>query len=164
MNTNVPLNSPFLRTSRSFPKEVDQLSVEVNKSYLDIANCVNSRIISIFPTNRPIVTGESWYIKNNQKQQTFRQVYPFGAIAPGTELDIPHGITNFVQFTKIYGTVITNVPDYRPLPYVDPITLTTSMTILVGTVAGIGQIRIVLGTTAPAVISGIAVLEWIVNV
>lgn len=170
MTSNIINQVPYLRTSRQFPEDLKQLTIEVNKSYIDIATTVNNRIIGIFPKNRPAVTGESWYF-SSQRQQTLRQIYSFGAIAPGTELDIPHGLDldNVVIFTKIYGSVITNNPDYRPLPYIEPITLTTGMTILVGpgTVppfVGVPCIRIVLGTTALPVTSGIAVLEWLSNV
>ena len=164
MSTNIINQVPYLRTTREFPEDLQQLTVQVNKSYVDIANAVNNRTIGLFPTNRPAITGESWFLSGNQRQQTLRQVYPFGAIAAGTELDIPTGITSFVSFTRIYGTVVTNVPDYRPLPYIDPASLTTGMAILVGTVAGIQQIRIVLGATAVPVVSGIAVLEYLSNV
>lgn len=164
MSTNVQLKTPFLRTTRNFPEDIKLISLEVNRAYVDIANAVNSRTISLFPAVRPAVTGESWYYNKDQRQQTLRQVYPFGAISPGAELDIPHGITNFVQFTKIYGTVITNVPDYRPLPYVDPFSATNNIAILVGTVSGKSQIRIIVGNTAFAVVSGLAILEWLVNV
>lgn len=170
MSSNVVNQIPYLRTSRNFPEDISELTVQVNKSYVDIATAVNNRIIGIFPTNRPAITGESWYF-TSQRQQTLRQIYPFGAIAPGTELDIPHGIplTDIVRFTRIYGTVITNAPDYRPLPYIDPGLLTTGMTILVGpgTVVpfvGVPCIRIVLGATAVPVTSGVAVLEWLSNV
>jgi hypothetical protein len=157
---NVVNQVAYLRTSREFPEEIHQLAVEDNKAYVDIALAVNNRIIGIFPINRPAITGESWFLTTN-RQQTLRQVYSFGAIAAGTELDIPHGITNFVQFTRIYGTVITVVPDYRPLPYVDPITLTTGIGLLVGTVAGVGVIRIIVGATSPNITSGTVVLEWL---
>jgi hypothetical protein len=165
MTSNVINQVPFLRTSRQFSEDIKSLTLEINKSYIDIATAVNNRIIGIFPTNRPAVTGESWYF-SSQRQQTLRQIYSFGAIAPGTELDIPTGISvpDIVIFTKIYGSVITNGPDYRPLPYIDPATLTTGMTILVGQIAGLQQIRIVIGATALPVTSGVAVLEWLSNV
>jgi hypothetical protein len=132
MTTNVINQVPYLRTSRQFPEDLPELCVQVNKSYIDIATAVNNRTIGIFPTNRPAVTGESWYF-SSQRQQTLRQIYSFGAIAPGTELDIPTGIEpiNIVRFTRIYGTVITNAPDHRPLPYVAQV-ITNGMTILVG--------------------------------
>ena len=170
MSTNVVDAAPYLRTSRNFPQEAQPLAVEVNRSYIDIANKVNYRTIGIFPSNVPAITGESWFI-NNQRQQTLRQIYSFGSISPGTELDIPTNInpSNIVQFTRIYGTVITSGgafgnPDYRPLPYIDPNALNVGMAILVGTISGQQQIRIVLGAAALQVSSGIAVLEWLSNV
>ena len=171
---NIVNEVPYLRTSRQFPEDLKQLSIEVNKSYIDIANAVNNRTISIFPSNRAAVTGESWFV-SSQRQQTFRQMYAFGSIAAGTELDIPTNINpnNVLAFTRIYGTVITTngsngQPDFRPIPYVDPTTNTTGMTILVGNVI-IGPntvqcIRIVLGPTAVPVTSGFAVLEWLSQV
>jgi hypothetical protein len=135
----------------------------MNKTYIDIANAVNNRTISIFPANRSAITGESWFIKN-QRQQSFRQIYPFGAISAGSELDIPIDISNFTMFTRIYGTVITTTPDYRPLPYTDPTTSTTGMALLVGPIMGILNIRIVLGATAQPVTSGNVVLEWLSQV
>lgn len=154
---------PYLKQQWQFPNsEAKDLASQVDKAYIDIAIKVNSRIIGIFPNNAPVVTGESWYISGgNQRQQTLRQIYNFGAIAPGTELDIPTGITNLIEFTRIYGTVVTTINDYRPLPYVDPGTPTTGMALLVGTIAGIQQIRIVLGVTAAPVSSGVVVLEWL---
>jgi len=154
--------TPYLRTSRNFPHDLALLAVEVTRTYIDVASAVNQRTIGIFPTNRPAVTGESFYFDKNAKQQTLRQLYVFGAIAAGTELDIPHGITNLDQFSRIYGTVVTNIPgDYRPLPYIDPGLLTNGMTVLVGIVAGVPSIRIILGATAIPVVKGLIVLEWI---
>ena len=161
MTQNLNSRGNFLITSREFPTDPDRLTLEIDKSYVDIANAVNARTIGQFPTTRPIVTGESWFISNNLKQQTFRQVYRFGAISPGAELDIPTNITSFQEFTRIYGTVVTNTPDWRPLPYVDSNTLNVGMALLVGPVAGKQQIRIILGAGALPVTSGLVVLEWL---
>ena len=163
MNVNLRTTSPFLRTSRRFPMEPDKLQVELEHAYIEIANAVNARTNGIFPANRPIVTGEAWYITSS-KQQTLRKIYSFGAIPTGTELDIPLNYTDFITLTKITATVNTNVPDFRPVPFVDPVTATNGMEILVGTVAGILQIRIILGATAPPVVSGIAVIEFLSSV
>ncbi len=164
MNNNQNQSS-YLRTSRQFPNEIKQLGIELDRSYIDIANAVNNRMIGIFPSNAPAVTGETWFLRDSPRQQTFRKIYSFGPIAPGTELDIPIDITTgFVLFTRIYATVITTVIDYRPIPYVDPSGGTAGMTILVGPVAGQLQIRIVLGATAAPVTSGIAVLEYLSNI
>lgn len=166
MTSNNILTSPFLRTTRNFPDDPNKLSDELDKAYIDTAAAVNNRTVGLYPSVRPIVTGDSYYIFKDQKQQSLRKVYPFGAIAPGAELDIPVGITHFDQFVKIYGTVVCSDGTYRPLPYAEPITLTTGMTILVGPglvppFVGILCIRIVLGATAAPVVKGIAILEWI---
>lgn len=154
-------NSPFLRTSREYPEDPLQLTQEVNKSYVDIAGAVNNRTIGLFPINKPAINGESWFLTQNLRQQGLRQVYTFGAITAGHEKDIVINIPNFNQFTRIYGTVITAVPDYRPLPYIDPGTLTTGIALLVGTVTGQLNVRIVVGSTSPNITSGIVILEWI---
>lgn len=100
MSANIANQVAYLRTSREFPTdEVQQLSIELNKAYVDIANSVNNRTIGIFPTNKSAVTGEAWFL-TSQKQQSFRQVYSFTSTTA-----INHGL-NFVQidrFTSTYG-------------------------------------------------------------
>ena len=163
MTTNLQF-SPYLPRQRNFPIDSAQvLGVELDKTYIEIAQRVNERTIGLFSVNLPSITGENWYLQGQPRiNQTLREVYQFGPIAPGTELDIPHGILNFTQFTRIYGTVITNAPDFRPLPYIDPVTNTTGMALLVGTIANVGVIRIVLGASAQPVVSGIVILEWLI--
>ena len=53
MSSNLINQVAYLRTSREFPEELHQLTVEINKTYVDIANAVNARVIGLFPTNRP---------------------------------------------------------------------------------------------------------------
>lgn len=161
MNQNIFNQNAFLRTQVTFPTEIEELVVELDKGWVDTANAINNRIISLFATNKSVVTGETWYLVQTKKQQTLRRVYTFGAIAAGTELDIPINISGFTQFTRIWGTVVTTAIDWRPLPYIDPLTLTTGMALLVGPVAGVNSIRIVLGPTAQPVTSGLVVLEWL---
>lgn len=153
----------YLREQRDFPREdLGHLSRQVDQAYIDIAGKVNQRIIGTFAQNIQTITGEKWYLNGSATpQQTLRQVYSFGSITAGTELDIPTGITNFVQFTRIYGTVTTSVPDWRPLPYVDPGTPSTGIALLVGTVAGQQQIRIAVGATSPNITNGVVILEWL---
>lgn len=162
-NKNNPINfGLFLRTSNIFPRtNVGDLAFEMSKAFIDIANAVNNRTISIFTTNKQSETGESWYYFQNRRKQTLRKLYRFDAIAPGTELDIPIDIPSFTEFTRIWGTVVTDIPDYRPLPYVDPVVLTTGMGLLVGPIAGVNNVRIILGATAQPVVRGFVVLEWL---
>lgn len=162
MNSNLQI-SPYLRNQRQFPNDdLRELANQSDHAYIDIASKVNLRTIGLFAVNYPMVTGEQWYLQGQSKnQQTLRQIYVFGTVLPGTELDIPTGITNFIEFTRIYGTCITNIPDYRPLPYVDQGLVTNNINILVGTVAGQLQIRILPGATSATITSGTIVLEWL---
>ena len=156
MSSNITNQVPFLRTSRSFPMEAQPLSVEINKSYVDIANSVNARTIGQFTTNRPVPSGESWFLRN-QRQQGLRQAWEF----TGSNLSINHGINiSFIYaFTKIYGT-FTDGTNWYPLPYVD----TTDVINQVSVEVTPTQIVITAGGGAPTISTGIVVLEWISNV
>jgi hypothetical protein len=143
----------YLRTSREFPEEIHQLSVEVNKSYIDIANAINVRTIGIFPTNRPAVTGESYYLVNNQKQQTLRQVYTFT-----TTSSIAHGITVTTpnQFTSCFGSYTDGTNSYG-LIFATSVAIAGQITFYVTS----SQIVFVVGAGAPALTSGRIVLQWL---
>ena len=156
MTTNVVNQVAFLRTSRNFPEDSQPLSVEINKSYVDIANAVNSRTIGIFPTSRPALTGEGWFLKNNQKQQTFRQVYTFTSTA-----NIAHGITTtqITGFTRLYGTFTDGINTYG---------LVAGSNVAIAGQIGFyitpTNIVFVSGGGSPALTSGLIVLEWLSNV
>ncbi len=144
----------FLRTTRNFPfDDVKPLAVECDRTYIDIANAVNSRIIGIFPLNTPILTGESWFIDRNKRQQSFRRVYTFTSSG-----NIAHGIntTNIYGFTRIYGTFTDNT-NFYPLPYVDVVNASNQISVIVTPT----NIVITRGAGAPAIVSGIVVLEWL---
>src|SRR6188768_2798974 len=100
MSANVVNQVAFLRTSREFPEEPVQLVTEINKSYIDVANAVNNRTISIYPANRPAITGNNFFIKN-QRRQSLRQIYYITSVAA----PLAHGIRFFpnIIFTMMYG-------------------------------------------------------------
>lgn len=153
MTTNVSNQTSFLRTSREFPEDLRQLSIEINKCYFDIANAVNSRTISIFPKNRSAVNGENWFL-TNQRQQGSRQVYTFSAAG-----SIPHtlNLASIFAFTRIYGT-FTDGKKWYPLPYVDVVYANNQVNVIIDST----NIVIAVGGGAPPVItSGYVVLEWI---
>jgi len=155
MSTNIVNQVPFLRTSRNFPQDAQPLSVEINRSYVDTAEKVNDRVIGIFPTTRPAITGEKWFMGGTH-QQTLRQVYPISAAG-----NTAHNI-NFAQiygFTRIFGT-FTDGTNWYPLPYVDAAAATNQVEIIVTS----AQIQITRGAGAPAITKGFVVLEWLSNV
>src|ERR1017187_5530870 len=101
--TNVTNQISYLRVSRQFPEELQQLALECSKSYIDTATAVNNRTIGIFPTNRPAITGENWFF-TNQRQQSLRQLYDI-IVVGGVPQPIPHGLNLGLidRFTRNFG-------------------------------------------------------------
>jgi hypothetical protein len=170
MNINQVVNVPFLRTSRKFPEDAATLTREIEKTYIDIANSVNVRSIGIFPTNKPAPNGQYWFI-DAQKQQGFRQIYPFVlADFVANVATIPHGInTDLINnFTHIYGT-FTDGTNWYPLPFVNITSLADQVAIVVTPGNSLlptptfGDIVITKGAGV-TLTSGLCVLEWITNV
>lgn len=153
MSSNVVNQVAYLRTTREFPEEIVDLTIEVNRAYVDTANAVNARTIGLFPTNRSAITGESWYVFQNQKQQTLRQVYVFTSTAT-----INHGIQNLLitQPTRCFGSYTDNINAYGLVWGTS--TATPGLITFYVTPT---QIIFVLGAGAPALSSGRIVLEWL---
>lgn len=150
---NIVNRSPYLRTTREFPSEPDKLLIQLNKSYVDIASAVNDRTIGIFPTTRPAITGESWFIRQNQKQQTLRQVYTFTATSA-----INHGIPNVTpdRFCRCFGSYTDGTNAYG-LIWGTNVAVAGVITFYVTST----QIVFSLGAGAPALTSGKITLEWL---
>lgn len=157
MSSNILNQAPFLRTTRSFPQEVSLLSVEIDRAYVDIANILNNRTIGMFPVNKPIVNGESWFLAGpTLRQQALRQVYQF----TGTG-SIPHGINNasVSQFTKCSGEFTDGTNYYGAI--------FGSNTAIAGQVSFYvtpTNLVIISGGGAPTIVSGLIVLEWLSRV
>jgi hypothetical protein len=152
--TNQPSRSPFLRTSRNFPEESQPLAVETNKSYVDIASAVNARIIGTFTTGNTTVTGESWFMNQNknQKQQSLRQVYDFTSTA-----SITHNIQSFSQISPNCRGSYTDGTNWYGLPFATSVAVAGLITFYVTPT----QIIFETGAGAPALTSGMIVLEWL---
>jgi hypothetical protein len=147
--------TPYLRTSREFPEEAKQLTQEVNKSYVDIARAVNNRVIGIYPSNRPAITGKVYYLTPGRTNQSLRQVYAFTST-----LTFPHGIkfADVAQFAIITGTAYDGT-NYYPLPYVDVVAATNQISVMLTPT----NIVITAGAGAPVITSGLITLEFLVN-
>jgi len=155
MNT---LNSTaFLRTSREFPEEIKALTQEINKSYLEIANAVNGRTIGLFPTTKPAVTGNNYYLNSTKRQQSVRQTWTFTS----STLTITHGLnlSNITYVPLIYGTFMdssTNI--FYPLPYVDVSSANNGVSVKLTST----QIIITAGSGSPPNVStGLITIEWL---
>lgn len=162
MSSNISNSSNYLRTSRNFPTEMQPLTVEINRAYVDIATQVNNRISGIFGTSTTI-TGESWFLDGQSgKQQTLRRVFQFGSAGniDISELNFGTGFSNIAGITKIFGTFTDGV-NWYPLPYVDVVSATNQVSVSVTAT----EIVITTGAGAPpSITKGTAILEWLSNV
>jgi len=156
MSGNVFNQTPFLITSRSFPETLRDLSIEIDKSYIDTANVVNMRTIGIFTSNKPSPTGEQWFYDKAKKQQGFRQIYYFTTTA-----NIPHGINvGFIsRFTNCHGEY-TDGTNWYGLIHGSNTVQNNQITFYITSTDIVFNVSV----TAPAVTSGVVVLEWISNV
>ncbi len=152
MTTNVVNQVPYLRTTRNFPEEIQPLVVELNRSYVDIAAKINDRVIGIFPTMRPAITGESWFITGSQKQQTLRQVFTFTSTA-----SITHGIGTFYAISPSSKGTFTDGTNYYGLIYASNVAIAAQITFYVTAT----QIIFMSGVGAPTLTNGIIDLEWL---
>ena len=155
----------FLRTTREFPEELHQLTVEVNKTYVDIANAVNNRTISIFPTTRPVLNGENWFLNSSIRNQGLRQVYTFTTgIVTGSTINLGFKISSIAQFSpKCYGTFTDGTQWYGAIfgsstaiagqvsffLFVNPSSTTSD------------QIKFEVGAGSPSITYGTINIEWL---
>lgn len=152
---NVVNQIAYLRTSRNYPEDIKDLTQEINKSYVDIANAVNSRTIGIFSVNKPAITGESYFF-TNQRQQALRQVYTFTAVG-----NIPHGINlnEIYAFSKCSGS-FTDGTNYYGCIYASNVAIAGQVSFYINPT----NIVILVGGGAPAIVSGFIILEWISDI
>lgn len=160
MSSNVVNQVAFLRTSREFPTDQGKLMQTLDKSYIDTSNAVNARTIGIFPTNRPAITGENWFLTGNQKQQALRQVYMFTTTA-----DIPLGfkISTIAEFTRLFGTWLSGT-SWFGLIAGSSVAIAGQLSfylVVDGASTTTDLIRFASGAGVPALTSGKVVIEWI---
>lgn len=156
MTTNLHV-SPFLRVQRHFPTDNPQaLAVEMDRSYVDIASKVNNRVVGIYPLNYSVSNGEQWFLNDAVSggdkfsgQRIVFQITSYSAFNHGLNFE------SIFSFTTISATGFDGT-NYFPIPYVDP-TAANSVGIYVSPT----QVNFIAGGGAPAIISGIVLLEWI---
>lgn len=150
----------FLPQSEVFPEDQSQNLIKMTSVYTRVANAVNIREIGVYDTDQ-VVDGQLFFDPNDaqKKRVGFRTVYPIGAIASGSTLTFAHELENVTLFTRVYGTCITNVVDNRPIPYVD----VTNVTNQVGIRVTSTNVIVSNGATAPAITSGIVILEYLLS-
>jgi hypothetical protein len=150
--------TPYLKTSRKFPYDNPKdLSLELNVSYIDIANAVNRRIIGLFSENFSAVTGENWYFTalKSQGLQGLRKVFTFTSTA-----SINHGIDlkDVDRFVRCWGTY-TDGTNWYGITFGSSIATTTPG--LITFYISPTQIVFLSGAGVAALTSGTIVLEWL---
>jgi hypothetical protein len=150
---NIINQMPFLRTSREFPTDLAILCDQVQKAYVDTANCMNQRIIGLFPTLRPAITGQSFFLAQNIRRQLLVQVYEFTSTAA-----IPHNITDVEagQFIRCEGSYADGTNTYG-LFFASSVAIAGQITFYVTAT----QIVFSVGAGAPALTSGKIILQWL---
>ena len=149
--------NPFLATNRNFDIEYRQMQILWHQLYTQMAYAINSREISDYLLSE-IPIGQHFF-KTGDPQATravFRKVFPIPATASGTTATLAHGI-KFTEFTNIYGTVITDVVDYRPIPYISVTAVNQGIELQCDTT----NVYVINGAAAPNITSGIVVLEYL---
>jgi hypothetical protein len=159
--TYAPINSesPYLPTTLKFSPDEEVRLAELGRMYSAFAYRLNNREISLYDLEERI-TGQKWTDSTNLQipKESYRKIFDFTAIAPGATLNIAHGINTIARFTKFYGSFITAADD-RPLPYVDEAVVTNQVS-----VKRIGaNLVIINGATAPAIVSGTLIVEYLKN-
>lgn len=152
--------APYLQTSTYFPEDFESFRIKFLEVYRNISYATNSRGIAVFDLEE-FLTGEQWFSAGDpqKKRQTFRKIYSIGAIAAGATLNTAHGLTNVTAFTKIIGTAITAVVDYRPIPFASATAVNEQIEIR----ADATNIIIVNGAAAPNITSALVILEYLKN-
>ncbi len=153
MTTNIVNQVAYLRTTWEFPEKADNLVNELSRSYLETAASINVRTIGIFTVNKAAITGESWFITKNQKQQGFRQVYNVTSTAA-----INHGLslTEISRFTRAYGAY-TDGTNWYGFIFGNNVAIAGQISFYVTPT----QIVFLVGAGAPTLTLGTVVLEWI---
>ena len=121
------------------------------------AAAINNKETALYP-GEEIFTSQIYYDPNNLQNQLYviRKVFSTGAIAAGATTTIAHSITGITQCVHVYGAVVTDVVDFRPLPYAS-VTANANIELKVDAT----QITIANGAASPNITSGTVVLEYL---
>lgn len=153
-----PLNSTssFLPTTKNFFVDEEQLRIILTRMYSDIVFSMNLKEIGSYEQIE-LYSGKQFFMPGTAqlKRYVYRKSFVFGAIASGATSTQAHGIAQLSSFTSIYGTCVTDIIDYRPIPYSSE-TTTTNIELLVDAT----NITMINGSTAPNITSALVILEY----
>ena len=164
MTAFAPANAQgaFVRQFSNYFVDDEQLRNILMARDTELALAMNLRDIAIYDEVE-VLNGQQFFnpaaTQNQKKRFAFRKVFQIPATAAGGNYTVNHNISNVTIFTRIYGTVITDFVDFRPIPYASVGAITDQISIR----ATATQLIIDVGATSPNVTSGIAVLEYLKN-
>lgn len=144
---------PFLPINQTFSEDEDQRLIQMTNRDRDIARYLNIREIGIYDlTQAP--AGQQWFFPGNaqKKRDSFRQVYTFTAAG-----NITHGITGLTQ-VMAYGEYTDGTNFYGAI-YASSVAIAGQVTFFVTPTV----ITVIADAGAPAIISGVIVLDYLLN-
>lgn len=153
-------------TDEVYPENYNDFRRKIREIYNKEANWVNQRILGVFEQTE-FQNGVQFFTNDppsgtdkREPRDGYRKVFEIGSITSGSTSMISHGISGNPFFPyHIYGTVETSATDFRPLPYVNGATVTDQIEITVDST----NIIISNGSTAPDIVMGFVVLEYLKN-
>lgn len=155
----------FLSTAQVYPEEQSELLITLTDIQTETANAVNLREIGQYDLVE-VLNGQFFFTvgDNNTKRLAYRKVFYLvnanpllPAIAIGATSTTAHGITGETFFTRISATAVTDVVDYRPIPYASATLVTDQIEIKVDAT----NITIINGATSQNLMKVIVVLEYL---
>jgi len=157
-NSDPSVQANQLPLSIDLPQEEEQLRQKLTDSYKKTVDAMNNKIGGLFSLQE-IANFERWFSVNSttQTRNGYRKTFKFTSIATGASYVFAHGIQSLKQITNMRAIVYTDQGDWRKVPYVDDVLITNSISMKVD----VTSVTIRNGTTAPAIKSGIVVLEYL---
>jgi len=157
--TFAPQNAfePPLPETLDMAEEFEAFRRQFMPLYETVATKINQKDRGFYPLTE-ILNDQRFFSTDPQVyRNVFRKVFSIGAVAAGATLNTAHGITGFVELTRLYGTVITATVDYRPVPYASVTAANQGIELnLTG-----ANIVLINGAAAPNITSGILVCEYL---
>ena len=145
--------SPYLPTTIRFSDDEEVFNGELERIYSAIAYRLNNREISIYDLQERL-TGQKWTDSTNLQvpKETFRKVFSFTAAGA-----FAHNLTGITQVIG-YGQY-TDGTDFYGVIHSSNVAIAGQVSFYVTAV----NIVVLLGAGAPAITSGIIVLEYLKN-
>lgn len=153
--TYSPSNSlgPFIPTSTFFPDEFSSFREKFLDLYRQLSNSINTREVGIFDLNQN-PTGQSWFTLGDPqtKRFAFRKAFTFTAAG-----NIAHGLSGLTQVMG-YGEY-TDGTNFYGVIYASSVAIAGQVTFYVTPT----NIVVIADAAAPAITSGVIVLEYLLN-